>query len=225
MKKAFILLCALVSVAGCGSARDDHDAAYEAQLAANAAVPSGRPSGTLAGTFKWGYFYTVDENDYSGTKQAVIQRRDMSIISLAKDDFVADLLKQGTGYLEDGRIVNRDPQCGSGMGNACFVELDQEAYPFGMGALNNALLPYRTVAANPGEFAVGTKLYIPLLVGKTMPGMGFTHDGCVVVGGILTGATGKLDLFALMKSYAVAVDDRLGRPEELDVYRDSPDCD
>ena len=85
---------------------------------------------------------------------------------------------EGTGKLNDGRVVNLgDCDCNDGF--SCFETFDPNKYPWGMGPNDNPIYPYTSVANN--DFKVGTRLYIRELDGVALPGTGQTHDGCVQV--------------------------------------------
>ena len=59
-------------------------------------------------------------------------------------------------------------------------EMDTEKYPYGKCCRGDAVVPYRTVAADPQTYPYGTRLYIPMFDQLTMPD-GSVHDGYFVV--------------------------------------------
>ncbi len=74
-------------------------------------------------------------------------------------------------------------------------------YGFGTGVNDynptNCLDPCRTVAADPGEYPIGTVLFFPSMAGKICPQTGQPVDGCFVVGdggGWIRGE-GRFDFF------------------------------
>jgi 3D (Asp-Asp-Asp) domain-containing protein len=84
-----------------------------------------------------------------------------------------------------------------------------------MGAAQRPLAPFRSVAVDSSLVAIGTRLYIPELDGKTMPGQapwgGFVHDGCVIAddrGGNIRGK--QLDFFTARRGHYESLTKRLG---------------
>ncbi|MEM1104820.1 MAG: 3D domain-containing protein [Pseudomonadota bacterium] len=61
------------------------------------------------------------------------------------------------------------------------VRFNAVDHPYGCGVRGWPLIPYRTIAVDPGIIAYQTTLYLPALAGKTfeIDGAAFTHDGFV----------------------------------------------
>ncbi|HEY1816241.1 MAG TPA: 3D domain-containing protein [Kofleriaceae bacterium] len=117
-------------------------------------------------------------------------------------EFATQLAIQGTGKLNDGRVLNIWGRCACGH-SPCFKVTENQ---WGTAGTNHPLQPFRTVAVDPKVVKLGSLLYVPLLEGRTMPGRppwgGFVHDGCVVAddtGGHIDG--NRLDLFVGRKAY------------------------
>jgi 3D (Asp-Asp-Asp) domain-containing protein len=117
-------------------------------------------------------------------------------------EFANQLAIQGTGKLNDGRVLNIWGRCPCGH-SPCFKVTPNQ---WGTSGTNHPLQPFRTVAVDPKVVKLGSLLYVPLLEGRTMPGRppwgGFVHDGCVVAddtGGHIDG--NRLDLFVGRKGY------------------------
>jgi 3D (Asp-Asp-Asp) domain-containing protein len=117
-------------------------------------------------------------------------------------EFANQLAIQGTGKLNDGRVLNIWGRCTCGH-SPCFKVTENQ---WGTAGTNHPLQPFRTVAVDPKVVKLGSLLYVPLLEGRTMPGRppwgGFVHDGCVVAddtGGHIDG--NRLDLFVGRKAY------------------------
>jgi len=117
-------------------------------------------------------------------------------------EFATQLAIQGTGKLNDGRVLNIWGRCACGH-SPCFKVTENQ---WGTAGTNRPLQPFRTVAVDPKVVKLGSLLYVPLLEGRTMPGRppwgGFVHDGCVVAddtGGHIDG--NRLDLFVGRKGY------------------------
>lgn len=123
-------------------------------------------------------------------------------IAEVSPEFANQLAIQGTGKLNDGRVLNIWGRCACGH-SPCFKAT---ANQWGTAGTNHPLQPFRTVAVDPRVVKLGSLLYVPLLEGRVMPGRppwgGFVHDGCVVAddtGGHIDG--NRLDLFVGRKAY------------------------
>jgi hypothetical protein len=77
----------------------------------------------------------------------------------------------------DDRVINYTGPCKYGYGT-CFETLDQKQFPFGRGAGQRPLIPFKSVAVDPRVIQIGEPLYIPEFDGLTLPD-GSIHDGCV----------------------------------------------
>jgi len=133
---------------------------------------------------------------------------------------------QGTGRLNDGRVLNIAGACRCSR-SPCYRPVG-DAARWGLGATSNPLEPFRSVAVDPRMIPLGTVLYIPELDGLTMPGQspwgGFTHDGCVVASDVGGGVDGKhIDFFVGRFAYKKALDAR-GRMKQVTVYRGDARC-
>jgi 3D (Asp-Asp-Asp) domain-containing protein len=91
--------------------------------------------------------------------------------------FASRMKLEGTGLLDDGRLVNYAGPCAWGYGT-CFEEIDRREYPFGRGAGTRPLVPFKSVAVDPRVVPIGEPLYIPEFDGMVLPD-GSIHDGCV----------------------------------------------
>ena len=91
--------------------------------------------------------------------------------------FAWALRLEGTGLMADGRIINYTGSCKFGYGT-CFEQLDVAEHPFGRGAGQRPLIPFKSVAVDPKVIPIGEPLYIPEFDGLQLPD-GSIHDGCV----------------------------------------------
>lgn len=87
------------------------------------------------------------------------------------------LRMEGSGLMSDGRVINYTGKCAYGYGT-CFEQLDEHVHPFGRGAGQRPLVPFKSVAVDPHLVPIGEPLYIPELDGLVLPD-GSIHDGCV----------------------------------------------
>ncbi|MCB9561368.1 MAG: hypothetical protein H6709_19140 [Kofleriaceae bacterium] len=93
------------------------------------------------------------------------------------EEFAWHLRMEGSGRLLDGRVINYTGKCKYGYGT-CFEELDHDTHPYGRGAGQRALVPFKSVAVDPRFIPIGETLYIPEFDGMRLPD-GSVHDGCV----------------------------------------------
>lgn len=177
--------------------------------------------------FELVYYWTVLEADYPGEKTTVLYSVFKEQLAVVSESFAAELTVEGTGVLEDGRMLGLDVPCDFSPTEWCYKELDAQTYPYGKGT-GGALLPFRTIAvAGYWEAEEGSVWYIEELDGLTIPGAdgNVTHDGCVVVGD-----TGwsldqlQMDLFIYQESYFLVVEIQLASETMVTAYRDSTRC-
>ncbi|MBE7559356.1 hypothetical protein HS125_10550 [bacterium] len=57
-----------------------------------------------------------------------------------------------------------------------WLELDAEKFPFGQGCRGDAIVPFKTVAADPRVFPYGSRVFVPMFEMLGMPD-GSVHDG------------------------------------------------
>ena len=84
---------------------------------------------------------------------------------------------EGSGLMRDGRVINYTGKCAYGYGT-CFQQLDEHEHPFGRGAGQRPLIPFKSVAVDPRLVPIGEPIYIPEFDGLVLPD-GSIHDGCV----------------------------------------------
>ncbi len=136
--------------------------------------------------------------------------RDGYFMARVPERFAWSLRMEGSGVMMDGRIFNYSGPCNYGYGT-CFQQIDVAAAPFGRGAGQRALIPFKSVAVDPRVIALGEPLYLPELDGISLPD-GSIHDGCVRaddVGGAIK--KHKMDFFVVtFASYRFLSDQLLG---------------
>lgn len=137
--------------------------------------------GPLIGNFAISYYWVTTEEEFTGVKNTNLYDTGCKILATVSATFAASLASIGTGRLSDGRVLNYAGSC-SCPTSPCYLEADAQ-HPWGYGVSNAALVPFRTLAVQKAEIPYGTALYVPTLVGVTMPGAppwgGFVHDGCL----------------------------------------------
>jgi 3D (Asp-Asp-Asp) domain-containing protein len=128
----------------------------------------------------------------------------------ASERYACSLKLEGSGLLRDGRVVNYTGSCKFGYGT-CFEQLDTAEYPFGRGAGQRPLIPFKSVAVDPRVIRLGEPLYIPEFDGMTLPD-GSIHDGCVRADDTGGGIKGrKMDFFVVTYgNFRFLLDELLG---------------
>jgi 3D (Asp-Asp-Asp) domain-containing protein len=177
--------------------------------------------------WKLTFYWLAMEDDFAepsamavpaGTQRAPIARdaevdlytREGYFLARVSERYAWSLRMEGSGIMQDGRVVNYHGACNFGYGT-CFQQLDPAEYPFGRGAGSRTLVPFKSVAVDPKLIPIGEPLYLPELDGIALPD-GSIHDGCVRAddtGGAIKRR--KLDFFAVtFASYRAVIDQLLG---------------
>jgi hypothetical protein len=135
--------------------------------------------------FRLRFYWLAREGDFDETDE--IQGADVDEVDLYTRDgmflgaysykFAWHLRMEGSGLLLDGRVLNTHGNCKFGLGK-CFETLDPVRHPFGRGAGQRPLIPFKSVAVDPKVIPIGEPIYIPELDGVLLPD-GSVHDGCV----------------------------------------------
>jgi 3D (Asp-Asp-Asp) domain-containing protein len=120
----------------------------------------------------------------AGAKESTIFDAACAPIARVTTDFHDRVCVQGSGRLEDGATVSfakRDCACAAICPRTgqklCFERLDPKRFPSGRGATGQPITPFYTVAVDSTVIPLGTRIYVPELVG--LPRLdGSKHDGC-----------------------------------------------
>ncbi len=169
-----------------GDADSDTDSDGDTDSDSDAGPDGGDDTGTPFGMVDITYYWVAFEGDYSGTADTVLETCAYEYLATVPYDFAVALRMEGTGKLNDGRLLNVDCDCDGGF--SCFMELGA-GFPWGMGSASNPLEPYVSIAVDHAYISHGTVLYSPDLDGVDLPDAGY-HDGCLRaddVGGGITG--------------------------------------
>lgn len=178
-------------------------------------------SGTLLGSAELTYYWVAFEGDYDGPADTTIGTCDSTAIAMVPHDFAVAARLEGTGRLNDDRMINIDCPCGGAFD--CFVELDPDLFPWGLGSADNPLVPFVSVATDTSVIPFGTVLYSPELDGLMLPDTWGVHDGCLRaddVGGAII--DWHVDWFVGLKDHYLVVDPEV--PEQIFLYTDVPAC-
>ena len=186
--------------------------------------------GPLLGSFDFTYYWVANQKKAHGdSAQATVQlyqRKGCVPLAKVSPAFADRLELEGTGRLNDGRVLNTSGPCSCGERN-CFYEVPRSAR-FGVGVGKRPLSPFRSVAVDSRVIPIGTVLYIPELDGLTMPGRapygGFVHDGCVIADDRGGGVKGhQLDFFTARRTYYTSFN-RRHRLKRVTVYDGKGRC-
>ena len=149
------------------------------------------------GGFRYTFYWMADEQRHEDTARWVelpdqvldiqgigvdngfvdLYTRDGLYLATVVDSFANELAMEGSGWLADGRAINYAGRCRYGSGT-CFELLDPDTHPFGRGAGQRSLDPFRSIAVDRRLIAIGEPLYVPEFDGLRLPD-GSVHDGCL----------------------------------------------
>jgi 3D (Asp-Asp-Asp) domain-containing protein len=146
----------------------------------------GAPRAVIAGAqdelFRNTYYDFPSES--AGAKDATVFDATCAPIAKVTTAFHDRLCVQGSGRLEDGATVSfakRDCACAAICPRTgqklCFERLDRQRFPSGRGATGQPITPLYTVAVDSSVIPLGTRIFVPELVGLPRPD-GSKHDGC-----------------------------------------------
>jgi 3D (Asp-Asp-Asp) domain-containing protein len=161
------------------------------------------------------YWITTEEEFADQPDDTDIYTPDCQVLATVPAEFADNLAIEGTGRLEDGRVINYDGACDCQL-SPCYHEVDAE-HPWGSGAGGRALVPFRSVAVDRDVIAIGTSLYVLELDGIAMPGDppwgDFVHDGCVSADDTGGGIDGmQIDFFAVFRAHYLTIDPQIDAP-------------
>jgi 3D (Asp-Asp-Asp) domain-containing protein len=136
---------------------------------------------------------TVYRNTYydfpregSGDKDATLYDATCAPIAKVTRAFHDKVCVQGSGALGMGQTVSfakRDCACAAVCPRTgqkiCFERLDPARFPHGRGATGGPITPFLTVAVDVSVIPLGTRLFVPELVGLPRAD-GSPHDGCFI---------------------------------------------
>jgi len=174
--------------------------------------------------FRLSFYWLAYESEYANLKYDTdIYTRHGYFLGRYPSAFVYELKLEGTGVLNDGRVINYDGECAYGMGT-CFRSLDISQHPLGTGVQSRALVPFRSIAVDPRFIPIGATIYVPELVGIEMPD-GMRHDGCLRaddMGGAIK--EHKLDFFVESYWNFKVIADNLWWRMKATPHLDEPRC-
>lgn len=121
------------------------------------------------------FYWIINEGDaqYRGPLDATLCDPRGHVIARTSRKFRKALVREGTGWLRDGRAVMYEREV-HGEHRFCVIRAK-----CGYGVTGAALVPYRTAAVDPHFVKLGTRIYIPQLKGVRLPD-GTIHDGVFI---------------------------------------------
>lgn len=178
-------------------------------------APPGMPGPPL-GDFKLTYYYVTEESNWvgdGGIDDTALYDLQCNLLAMVPAGFARSLAIEGTGQLTDGRVLNYSGACSCAT-SPCYHFVDED-HPWGSGAGDRPLVPFRSVAVDRAVLTIGQWYWVAELDGILMPGTppvgGFVHDGCVSADDTGGGVDGQhIDFFSALRRYYLALDGELG---------------
>ncbi|MFH1530320.1 MAG: hypothetical protein ABIK09_06240 [Pseudomonadota bacterium] len=182
--------------------------------------------GDEAGDFRVTYYWIAFERNHKGPKDVPLIDCQGKVLATVAASFSKEVSLEGTGVLEDGRVLNLQEEHPAARDGWCFFEVDRAEAPWGWGS-NVPLHPFRSIAEN-GHLPPGEIVFLPDFVGIPIPapdGGIDLHDGCFVVED--TGYSldeYHIDIFVLAEGHYRKVHRLIGGKYNLKIYANSPLC-
>ena len=175
-----VSLATSLALAACGDDSSPRDGLEDPGDSVSS-VEGGSPGAYIA-NFELTFYWVAFESAYGGAKNTGIYKASgCQKILTVSSSFASALKLEGTGKLEDGRLVNYHKSCGCSS-YGCSVVADED-YPWGIGVQNRPLFPNRSIAVAKDVISYGSWVYAPELDGLEIPagpwGGAYTHDGCL----------------------------------------------
>ncbi len=191
-----------------------------------------RWQGRVLGAFRNTYYDFPSEREFEGPTVSLFGPSCAAVASVPRA-FFETLCVQGSGLLSSGDVVSfsrRNCSCAEVCPRTgqkiCFDALDRARFPWGRGAMGQAITPLLTVAVDSDVIALGTPIYIPEFEGLPRDAArSAAHDGCFIAQDRGLRVKGKhVDIFtgepALTRLYNRLLPSNRG----VTVVVDSPRC-
>lgn len=188
--------------------------------------------GRSLGRFRNTYYDFPNESDYGGELVSVMNPSCQPIKQVPVE-FHDALCVQGSGNLSSGQTVSfakRDCECARTCPRTgqkiCFEALSRESFPWGRGALGEAITPLLTVAVDDSVIPMHTVLYIPEFDGLPRDASQASfHDGCFVAQDRGSKVKGQhVDVFTGSRSVTELWNRLVPSNQGVTVLLDSPHC-
>jgi len=164
--RAIGLLLGIAMISGCGVT-----ALGQSQVESSPGDCGGKCATPPMGLFRNTWYFTVRERDFPGQRQEtpLLNMRD-EVIAMVALGFFKDLRIEGSGIIMDGRVVN----FGGRKDGTTRWRFTRSVYGDGVGQC--PLVPFHTIAVDPREIPLGTRVFIDETAGLKLPD-GTLHDG------------------------------------------------
>ncbi|MCO5143991.1 MAG: 3D domain-containing protein [Oligoflexia bacterium] len=138
----------------------------------NVSFADGEPKFRKVGDLKPTFYWVALEQDDGATRDKELKDMEGNVLARVSDKFFRSIRLEGTGRLLDGRVLNYAGRIGS---DIRYLVCPPEA-PYGYGVNLIPLVPFRSVAVDPSVVPIGSRVYIPQVIGAELPN-GEIHDG------------------------------------------------
>jgi 3D (Asp-Asp-Asp) domain-containing protein len=188
--------------------------------------------GKILGTFRNTYYDFPAESDFTGETVTLHSAQCKPLAQVPKDFFEV-LCVQGSGLLASGSPVSfnrRDCECAQlctkTAQRICFDTLEVAKFPWGRGAMGNAITPLLTVAVDSKVIPLGTPMYIPEYEGLPRDiGRNAVHDGCFIAQDRGLKVQGQhVDVFTGQRALTLLWNGLVPSNSGVTVVLDSPRC-
>jgi 3D (Asp-Asp-Asp) domain-containing protein len=215
VKCGFFLLVAVVALLPQACAAHAQDSGHDKRI------------GSELGKHKLTYYWIAFEKNFNEPPTVPLYDKDGNILATVGTKFAKAVTLEGTGVLQDGRVVNLMERCTHGTLGWCFFEVNKKVAPYGYGS-KDPLRPFRTLAVPEEIIPSGTVVYAPMFDGMPLPSGegGFEyHDGCFVVEDTGWSLKGRhIDMFALAQTHYETLHKATESKEEINLFVNSPLC-
>lgn len=189
-------------------------------------------AGRVLGTFRNTYYDFPSESEFTGDAVSLYDGSCRPLTRVNRGFFEA-VCVQGSGLLSSGSPISfnrRDCDCAelcprTGQ-RICFDSLELARFPWGRGAMGQAITPLLTIAVDSAEIPLGTSVYIPEFEGlpRELSGGG-SHDGCFIAQDRGLKVQGKhVDVFTGQRAMTRRWNGLVGSNAGVTVVVDSPHC-
>jgi len=185
------------------------------------------PADESLGEFRLFYYWQAKEDDHGGEAEVPLHDESGEVVATVAQGFADELTLEGTGLLEDGRIIGLHGPCTFAETGWCYRISNPATDPYGEGAWG-ALAPFRSASLATVWDLRGTPLYVPALKGVMVPtadGKLVPHDGCLIANDYGWSLSKQdIDFYILHEGYHQAIIDQLPWDHRAEVFANPSQC-
>lgn len=123
------------------------------------------------------FYWIALEKENQGPKTEKVYDTNHKVITKVSAKFMRHLKLEGTGLLENGKLLNFDQWKHNPDGTKeVLYRVCGKTAPYGYGYENRTLKAFKSVAVDPDVVPLDSKIYIPAARGAVLPD-GTIHDG------------------------------------------------